>query len=424
MNETERQLLEYIDGKREELFALLSELITFDTQNFITHGNEENCREFVAGRFRQAGLDTECYYPDQVKGIQSNADYLSGRGTDRRPNITGLLKGSEGKKRVMLAAHTDTMPIGDKSLWSVDPLGGLIRDNRIYGKGAGDNKCGIAAGVVAVGALRALGITLKNDVALTAYCDEEYGGGNGSLAACLKYPSDVFVNLDGGNYELWTCSMGGCMMRADIKAEEPQDSAELVADGLELLRRELKGFEEKRRKELHEDKYFTGSDMERSAFRILGYHAGNSGAELDRGYMEFVFYTNKTRFEIEYELNIVKSRVAKQYRSLGLAFTSLEQATRFFHCLKAPEDDQAVAIMKECAETAGERSVKITGACLSDLSLYLRWGSVSSFNFGIFRDFKRYGGAHQADEFVDCDEFVSLTKALALFLYRWDQANL
>jgi len=37
----------------------------------------------------------------------------------------------------------------------------------------------------------------------------------------------------------------------------------------------------------------------------------------------------------------------------------------------------------------------------------------------VLRDFKLPGGAHQTDEFISCEEFVNLTKSLALFLLRW-----
>ena len=37
------------------------------------------------------------------------------------------------------------------------------------------------------------GLKLKQGVILSAYCDEEYGGGNGSITSCVKYPCDVYI---------------------------------------------------------------------------------------------------------------------------------------------------------------------------------------------------------------------------------------
>lgn len=41
--------------------------------------------------------------------------------------------------------HTDVVPVGDETAWSVDPFGAEIRDGYLYGRGATDMKSGVAA---------------------------------------------------------------------------------------------------------------------------------------------------------------------------------------------------------------------------------------------------------------------------------------
>ena len=43
------------------------------------------------------------------------------------------------------SGHTDTVPAGDLQLWPSDPFTASIRDNHLYGRGAADMKCAIAA---------------------------------------------------------------------------------------------------------------------------------------------------------------------------------------------------------------------------------------------------------------------------------------
>jgi succinyl-diaminopimelate desuccinylase len=80
----------------------------------------------------------------------------------------------------MLNAHLDTVPIGDRSAWSVDPLGGAIRDGRIWGRGAVDSKGRLGAyWAAAAGLIRGGGLT-GGELLLVATCDEETGGDCGA----------------------------------------------------------------------------------------------------------------------------------------------------------------------------------------------------------------------------------------------------
>ena len=56
----------------------------------------------------------------------------------RKANLFATL--GEGKPAgVVLSGHTDTVP-WDGQAWTVDPLGGEVRDGRLYGRGSADMK--------------------------------------------------------------------------------------------------------------------------------------------------------------------------------------------------------------------------------------------------------------------------------------------
>ncbi|TDW94182.1 acetylornithine deacetylase [Kribbella pratensis] len=88
-----------------------------------------------------------------------------------RDNVSITLAGGNDPG-LLLLGHTDVVPVGDG--WTVDPYGGLLRDGRIYGRGASDMKGGLAAALVALAALR--GTTLSGPVELAAVVDEEETG--------------------------------------------------------------------------------------------------------------------------------------------------------------------------------------------------------------------------------------------------------
>ncbi|KAK8917402.1 hypothetical protein H634G_09023 [Metarhizium anisopliae BRIP 53293] len=88
--------------------------------------------------------------------------------TKGRPSIVGIVRGSGGGKNLMFNGHIDTVTtLG----YDDDPLGGEIKDGKLYGRGADDMKCGIAAAMSALAASKAQ--ALRGDVIFTGVADEE-----------------------------------------------------------------------------------------------------------------------------------------------------------------------------------------------------------------------------------------------------------
>jgi acetylornithine deacetylase len=75
-------------------------------------------------------------------GVKSRLSYNADR---TKANLFATL--GEGKPAgIILSGHTDTVP-WDGQDWSVDPLGGVVRDGRLYGRGSADMKGFIATAV-------------------------------------------------------------------------------------------------------------------------------------------------------------------------------------------------------------------------------------------------------------------------------------
>ncbi|CAN5343042.1 M20 family metallopeptidase [soil metagenome] len=90
-----------------------------------------------------------------------------------RPNVSVTLGAADGPG-LLLLGHTDVVPVG--AGWTVDPLGGLVREGRLFGRGATDMKGGLAACIAALAALGRSGTPLSGPVELAAVVDEEEAG--------------------------------------------------------------------------------------------------------------------------------------------------------------------------------------------------------------------------------------------------------
>lgn len=105
-----------------------------------------------------------------------------------QPNIAATYGPSDGKK-LLVNAHVDVVPIGERSAWKHDPFGAEIEDGRVYGRGAGDDKASVTAQVIAALALQESGIPLKGQLIYTCVSDEENGGEQGAQLVVEKYPN-------------------------------------------------------------------------------------------------------------------------------------------------------------------------------------------------------------------------------------------
>jgi acetylornithine deacetylase/succinyl-diaminopimelate desuccinylase-like protein len=118
------------------------------------------------------------------------------------PAVVARRPAPEGAPTVLLYAHHDVQPTGDLAHWDSEPFEPTERGDRLYGRGAADDKAGIAAHLAAV---RAFGADLPVGVTLLIEGEEEVG--SPTLEAFLEehqhlLEADVIVIADSGNWDI------------------------------------------------------------------------------------------------------------------------------------------------------------------------------------------------------------------------------
>ncbi len=128
-----------------------------------------------------------------------------------RANVVALHRPRAGQGRsLLLQGHVDVVPEGAADLWTTPPFEPAVRDGRMYGRGAGDMKAGLAAIVGAMAALRRAGLAPAAPVQLAAVIEEECTG-NGALAVmhALPPPDAVVIPEPGpGHVALYVAEVG------------------------------------------------------------------------------------------------------------------------------------------------------------------------------------------------------------------------
>lgn len=69
---------------------------------------------------------------------------------DEYGNIVGRIQGKLPGEKVLLDAHIDTVEVPDASKWSIEPFAGIIKDGKVYGRGASDMKGALASMICGV----------------------------------------------------------------------------------------------------------------------------------------------------------------------------------------------------------------------------------------------------------------------------------
>ncbi len=144
---------------RQEALDTLVALVKLDTSQ--PEGNE-----IRAAKYLQAKLDAE--------GIAS-AIVESKPG---RASLIARVEGNGSKRPLLLLGHLDVVAV-ERSEWSFDPFGGVVKDGILYARGSGDDKGVVAGSFQVLLMLHRLQVPLARDVIFLGVADEEAGGVEG-----------------------------------------------------------------------------------------------------------------------------------------------------------------------------------------------------------------------------------------------------
>jgi acetylornithine deacetylase len=160
-------------------FSVLEDLVRADS----TVGSESAAEEVLAEALEELGFTIErlpipeSIADDPIAGVPQ-LPYAG------RYDLVGRRAGSgEPAPTLLLNGHIDVVPVEDAGGWTSPPFEPTIRDGWLYGRGAGDMKCGFAMGLLAIRALdSAQPGWQRGELTVVAVIEEECTG-NGALAA-------------------------------------------------------------------------------------------------------------------------------------------------------------------------------------------------------------------------------------------------
>jgi acetylornithine deacetylase/succinyl-diaminopimelate desuccinylase-like protein len=185
-------------GLEAETVGLLSALLRADTSN--PPGNETACALVLRDYLARSGVPCDLVgpYPERL-------------------NLVARLRGERPGPALLLLGHTDVVP-AEADEWTEPPFSGTVKDGYVWGRGALDMKCQVAAEAVAVARAARSGAHFSGELVLAATADEERGDYCGARWLTQNQPDlvrcDYVVNEGGGTWvpsrgrRLFTYSVG------------------------------------------------------------------------------------------------------------------------------------------------------------------------------------------------------------------------
>lgn len=149
-----QQVMQWLEDHKGQLQELLSKLIRIPSVS----GNEYDVQMAIKEYAQEAGFSVRAQAFDQEQ---------------KRPCLLITHEGTGNGKSLMLDAHADTVPVASHEKWEHDPFSGDFDGTWIHGRGATDDKWGIAVALMTMRALKECGVELAGNVQLLSSVGEE-----------------------------------------------------------------------------------------------------------------------------------------------------------------------------------------------------------------------------------------------------------
>jgi acetylornithine deacetylase len=153
-------------------------------------GDETGAIAVVHERLERLGFAVERVAIDPEAALADPHGGYPALSYEGRTNVAGRLRGSGGRSSLHLSGHVDVVPADGGGRWTYDPWGAEIADGRMWGRGAGDMKSGIAAYLIAVEAFLDVCGPPAGDLLFTAVIEEECGGNGMRAVLGAGYDAD------------------------------------------------------------------------------------------------------------------------------------------------------------------------------------------------------------------------------------------
>ena len=434
MTSIEDRLIGRVDGMRDEIIKHVGELVRIPSVNprypgtayDDVVGGEGQAARYMAGLFEDAGAKVSLIAPEPG-----------------RDNAVGVLEGDGGGRSLIFNGHVDVVPPGDEHQWQSDPFAGGFSDNRIWGRGAADQKGGLVAQAMAAVALSREGVRLGGDLLLEAVVGEEVmdheagvsaviGAGFTADAAIVSEPSGPprlgVIPATPGN--LWfSITVRGKAVHASVRRELVREDGGGSRVGVNALEKAVFVI----MPALQQLEQEWGSTKQHPLWRPGQFvihpgviDGGPTGARVPFITSDYCTVEYAAWFPPDEGVDRIKAELVDRVISACQLDPWLREHPpeiewkMYWPALDTPQDHPIVQTLEAAHRavvdlTPSVGPSEISGWCAVCDATFLSDAGIPSVIYGPGSLLQ----AHMVDEWLDADELVTATMTLAVTAYRW-----
>jgi acetylornithine deacetylase len=414
-----------VEKRKSEIIEWTKRLVRFPSENRPPGGNEKEAQSFVVEECKKLGWETDVFRPDEIPGITEHPSWLAGRSYEDRENVVATWKGSGGGRSLLFSGHVDVAPF-EPDGWEVcRPYDPVMKDGRLYGRGSADLKGGLAAAYWALRILREMGFEPEGDVLFESVVDEEFAGGNGTLASRIRgHNADCAILTEPTRMEVCPACLGAFLgdLTLSGKAGMPYMGEAIpnpifgASAAIMLLAEWQDLWREKNSHPLFEQK---GKELNVLLWRIDSTKPGEftqMGTPLLTKISWVVWcHPGMTEEKFYRQFREFFDKKAKEIKELSPFSLEIRPDYHYVRPWETDTKDPAIVKVADCFQEYCGIPPTVGGAPFScDLALYGDEGRMPCLILG-----PRGGNLHAPDEWVLVEDVLTLTGIFALCAARW-----
>ncbi len=170
VSDTQRKILDAVDAGFDAQLATTRDFVAIPS----TRGAEGPCQDMIGDLLRQRGYEVDDWHIDvnDVRDLRGfgpiEHDFSKAR------TVVGTYRpSSNAGKSLILQGHCDVVPTGPLDMWETPPFSPVVKDGKMYGRGACDMKSGTIGALYALDAIRAAGLKPTARIHFQSVIEEE-----------------------------------------------------------------------------------------------------------------------------------------------------------------------------------------------------------------------------------------------------------